>query len=135
MALTKDRDTRELLDPRVRRFSLAAGAVIHAGGLVALTTGGVVRPAGQDVNDLVVGVACRAVDNATGAEGDAVVDVKTGVFKLANSQTDPLGLTDSGQTVFAEDDETLARSDAAGTLAPAGSLWQVDEDGVWIKID
>lgn len=50
------------------------------------------------------------------------VSIANGVIPMVNSSTDPVTIADLKQVVYLESDDTIARTDAGGTLSPAGIL-------------
>lgn len=116
----------------VRSLSVAADAIIHLGGIVALAAGHAVS--GQVANDLTsVGMADESVDNTGGVNGAKNIKVQSGCFSFNNSGSDPVDNSHIGKTVFIEDDETIAATDAGGTLSAAGILFDFDGN-VWVNL-
>ncbi len=133
-ALTKDRNTKEragvdFVDP------VAAGKTIHAGALVVLNATGYAEPGSTATGLTARGRAEDAADNASGADGDISVRVKKGVFLFANHGADAVDRTHIGSTCYIVDDQTVAATDGTGTRSAAGTVMDVDADGVWVKID
>ena len=132
MALTADRNT-EMKDGDLLPFPVASGANIHAGAIVA-TKAGYALQGQADTALTYQGRAEEAVDNSAGNDGDQTVLVRRGkAFKWANSGSDPVAQADVGNTVYIEDDETIAKTDGSGTLSAAGKLVAVESDGVWVE--
>lgn len=119
--------------PNTRVLALAAGAMIHQGGIVVAEAGW--ATSGKTALNLTaLGMADATVDNTTGANGDTSVSVRSGCFLFENSAGDPVAATSIGQTVFIEDDETIAATDGGGTRSPAGICFDVDDQGVWVTL-
>ncbi len=133
MALTADRNTERIEGVFFGR-PVAAATVVYAGSLAALDTDGNLVPASADPDLKVDGRAEEQADNSSGAAGDLTCRVRRGCFRFANSATDPITLADVNATAYAEDDETVAKTDATGTLPAAGTIMDVDDLGVWINI-
>lgn len=134
-ALTKNRNTpyRENVS---RSHPLAAGAVVYAGGIVAMAVTGFVDAAGDGNGLVAVGVATHYQDNTTGDNGDQHVDVKRGCFAFASATgDDAIGPGDVGFFCFMVDDQTVAKTDGEGTRSIAGVIDGVDDFGVWVRID
>lgn len=116
-----------------------ATAQIYRGGLVALLAG-VALAAGPaasraEANELVV--IGLAADSALGgaSDGDVRVEVEKGVFQLANSAgADEIGVEHIGRYVYAADDQTVALTNGGGMRPIAGTVEDVDEGGVWVKL-
>lgn len=81
----------------------------------------------------------KTVDNSAGAAGDLKAEIRRGIFKFANSATDPVTQASLGKTVYVEDDETVAATDGAAGEDPAtksacGKCIELADDGVWVEI-
>ncbi|WP_027364016.1 hypothetical protein [Desulfotruncus alcoholivorax] len=133
-ALTKDRNTPQR-SGEVLALDVAANAEIFAGSLVVLNATGYAAPGSTAVGLKVAGRAEEYVDNSSGADGDAIVRVKRGVFKFANDIGDPVAQDDLLGTCYIVDDQTVAATDGAGTRSAAGKVIAVEADGVWVEID
>jgi len=132
MALSKDRNTPRA-DGDIREFGVSADAVIYAGALVVLN-GGYAEPGSVATTLKAVGRAEEAVDNTGGADGDVMVRVRKGVFRFKNSAAgDAITAADIGGTAYVVDDETVAKTNGTNTRSAAGTIEQVDADGVWVK--
>jgi hypothetical protein len=132
--LSADRNT-----PRTDSTSfsdlVAAATVIYSGALVALDVSGNAVPASATVAQRTRGVAQTRADNSAGAAGDIRVNVRTGTYRLDNSAAaDLITVADIGAVCYVVDDETVAKTDAAGTRPVAGTIRNVDADGVWVEI-
>lgn len=132
MALTAPRDTHAR-NGEARGIDLAAAAVIYQGALVAYNAAGYLVP-GSTATDLVAaGRAEETVDNTDGANGDLKANVRAGVFRWTNSGSDTIDRTHIGGIAYIVDDETVAATDGTGTRSPAGEIFDVDADGVWVR--
>ncbi|MEX0732849.1 MAG: hypothetical protein WED00_05710 [Aquisalimonadaceae bacterium] len=133
MPLNKDRNT-PMQDGELVAVPVAAGVEIFAGSLVVADATGYAAP-GSEADDVTyLGRAEEHVDNADGDDGDVSVRVRRGkAFKWANSGTDPIDQAGLGQTCFIEDDETVSATDNTGARSAAGTVIQIDDDGVWVQ--
>lgn len=133
-ALTVDRDTPrragiEFRDP------VAASKTLYAGALVVLDASGNAAPGSTATGLTARGCAQETVDNSGGSAGDVSVPVRAGVFRFANSaSTDEIKRTEIGDTCYIVDDQTVAKTDATSTRSEAGTVVDVDTDGVWVRI-
>lgn len=132
-ALTSDRNTlrREgnQMEPPV-----AAATRIWAGAMVAINASGYAVPGATSTTLKAAGVAEQRADNSAGAAGDIRVKVRKGTFRFANSSAgDAIALTDIGATVFMVDDQTVAKTNGTNTRSAAGTVVDVDADGVWVR--
>ncbi len=144
MALSAPRKIARTEEGRAT-FPVAAAAVCIQSGLAVLAAG-FARPGrtGQGVSDALkatdaagyqaVGVFLESVTGGV-ADGDQVVEVQAGVWNFVNSAgVDEITLADVGRTAFIVDDETVAKTSASSTRAPAGPIITVDDDGVWVRV-
>ncbi len=131
MPLTNDRNTPER-DGTLVSLPVEAGAVIHAGGMVAVNAAGNAVPAADTAGLTVMGRAEQAVDNTGGAAGAAAITVKRGVFQYGNSGASALTAADVGQVAHVADDATVAKTTTNSIVA--GKVLGVDATGVWVEI-
>lgn len=137
-ALSANRHTPMLLSPAPapRRGAVAASMTIFAGAMVMRNASGYVVAASTATGLVGAGRAEAYVDNSAGADGDAFVDVAEGIFRYANSAAaDEITIADIGQACYAVDDQTVAKTDGTATRSPAGTVFDVDEWGVWVRFD
>lgn len=132
----RDTDLRsgELINPPV-----AEATLIEAGKLVCANATGYAVEGSTATGLTALGRAEETIDNSAGADGDVKAKVRRGVFKFANSATDPVGQDSLGKTVYIEDDETVAATDGAvdpdpATKSAAGKCIELDADGVWVEV-
>ncbi|MDX1755880.1 MAG: hypothetical protein R3175_07475 [Marinobacter sp.] len=130
-ALTRDRNT-----PWRRGedygYDVAGGAQIFAGALVVLNATGYAEPGSTATGLKPAGVAKEQIDNSGGADGDADVVVRRGVFQLENDGS--IDRTHIGSSAYIVDDQTVAATDGGATRSAAGTIEDVDVDGVWVRI-
>lgn len=134
MALTAGRQTKQRAGDKFA-FPVAASTTIYVGGMVTLlATGGYAVPAGTASAGVCVGVAEETVTNS-GAAGDVYVSVRRGVFQYKNSASgDLIARADIGSACYIVDDETVAKTDDSGAREAAGVIYDVDANGVWVRI-
>jgi len=130
-ALANDRIVPER-DLRDTSYPVAAGAKIFVGSLVALNAPGTncAQPASTAAGLVIAGVSRQNIDNTNGADGALNVTVRRGAFKFVNG--DAIAEADVGKMAYAVDDQTVSKG-AAGK-SPAGTIVQVEADGVWVAI-
>lgn len=118
-----------------RNFPVAGSVCLWENAMVALTTGGLLRPAGLAATDIVVGVSKRRYDNRAGLANAISAEVESdSVRAMFNSAGgDAITLMDIGKACYAVDDQTVALTDATGTRAKAGIIHNVTEAGVWVR--
>jgi len=132
MALAADRNT-PMQDGELIPVPVAAGAKIYAGALVVANATGYAAPGSTALNLTYLGRAEEQVDNTGGADGDKTVLVRRlKAFKFANSGTDAVDQSMLGKTCYIVDDETVSKTDGAGTQSAAGTVLAVDSSGVMV---
>lgn len=132
-ALSADRNTParsgDLREPPVK-----AGAVLYAGGMAAIDAAGFAVPAAAVAAHRVIGRTNQRADNTGGVDGAIRARVDRGIFRFANSvSADAIGLKDVGQPCYAVDDQTVALTNGSGARPVAGTIFDVDAQGVWVK--
>jgi len=132
LSLTKPRLTparqRTLLN-----LPVSANVLCYAGALAVLDIDGYVRPGfvAQGIRGL--GRFKDTFDNTGGAAGDISADIELGVFQYANSSGgNAVDATDIGAVCWVVDDQTVASTSGAGARGIAGTVADVDADGVWV---
>ena len=132
-ALTAARDTKRLGEayPPGRLLLKVAGAVkIFQGALVAIKADGFATPGATATGLIAIGRADETVDNSGGADGAKSVHVTPGVYKWANFGGDAVTQAEVGNECFITDDQTVSKTNGMGTKSAAGTVVQVDSDGV-----
>lgn len=134
-ALSADRNT-PLRDGKMLSLPVEGGKKIYAGAIVVLNAAGYAEPATTATGKTAIGRAEAQVDNTAGADGDVSITVHKGVFRYANSAAgDAIARTEIGDTCYLVDDQTVAKTDGAGTRSAAGTVVDVDAQGVWVKFE
>ena len=112
---------------------VAANVVIFDGSLVAINAAGLAVPGSTAVGLKGAGVAEYRADNRNGAASAIRVRLNRMPHQLGNSAAaDAITLADLGSTCYIVDDQTVAKTDGGGTRSPAGKVFDVDADGVWV---
>ena len=130
-ALTHDRNTtrREAFK---FSFPVAAGKRIFAGAVVAIQPDGFAAPGRTATGLRSVGIAEEPVDNTAGGNGAVFVEVRRGCFAMKQG-ADPVTLADVTEACYLVDDQTIARTDGAGTRSVAGTVRDVVDGVVWVE--
>lgn len=131
MSLTAPRATIQIEGKR-RQFPVAANVTIYQGALVMLKEGNA-SPGAVATGCVGLGMAEDTVSNVGGAAGAAMIEVRNGVFCFANSSSDPVPLSQVGQSCYIVDDQTVAATNGTNTRSVAGVVYNVDSSGVWVK--
>lgn len=131
MALTADRNTPSRLGDE-HNDPVAAATKIYAGSIVCLDAAGNAVPGSVATTLKARGRAEEQVDNSAGAAGALTVQSRKGVFRFKNDGT--VARVDIGSTAYIVDDETVADNNGTNTRSSAGTITDVDADGVWVKI-
>lgn len=134
VALTSDRMTPRKENGGYGR-AVAAGAVIYAGALVCLNATGFAVPGSTSTTLKADGRARSRADNTGGGNGAIVLEVEKGTFRFANSSsTDAITIADIGASAYVVDDQTVAKTNGGATRSVAGTIQDVDANGVWVRI-
>jgi len=128
-ALTKDRNTASRVN-LLYVFGMAAATKIYAGSIVCVDATGFATPGIVSTALTAVGRAEEQVDNSAGADADVTVQVSKGVFLFANAGD--ITIAHIGALAYINDDQTVSSVSTSKTTA--GTIKQVDSDGVWVEI-
>lgn len=133
-AITTERDTQRRAGDRVAYPVLAATKVL-AGTLAVLTAAGYAQGGATATTLVAVGVFDETVDNTAGASGDLKAPVRRdGWFRFGNSAAaDAITVAEIGDSCYIVDNQTVAKTDGAGTRSVAGKIRDVDATGVWVE--
>ncbi|MBN8955719.1 MAG: hypothetical protein J0H17_03875 [Rhizobiales bacterium] len=132
-ALTAGRDTRERTG-NIREVPVKAATTIFPGAMVAIDSNGYAVPASTATTLKVIGRAEALFDNSDGGNGDIKARVAAGIFRYANSaSSDLIALPDVGATCYAVDDQTVAKTNGSSSRSAAGTIFDVDSQGVWVR--
>jgi len=130
--LTEDRNTPRRTGDLLS-LPAAAAKKFYAGAIVARDAAGNATP-GATATDILGAGRCKAqVDNSAGAAGALNVEIEKGVFRVANSATDPVVVADIGNDCYIVDDQTVSHTDTNQSVA--GKVFDVDAQGVWVKFE
>ncbi|MBY0429675.1 MAG: hypothetical protein K2Q10_00635 [Rhodospirillales bacterium] len=134
-ALTADRNTPRLQGD-ILVLDLAASIKVFAGSIVMRNAAGNGTKGATATGSVGVGVAVEQVDNSAGAAGDKTVQVRTGIFKFANSASgDLITKADINKPAYIVDDQTVAKTNGTNTRSIAGMIVGLDALGVWVRFD
>ncbi len=133
MALAADRDTGSMQTKIRYNYPLYQATTIYAGALVGLNATGYLVEMSEATGLICVGRASANVDNSDGDSGDLTCDVEEGVFGWDNSDgADEITIASIGDTCYAVDGGTVAKTNGGGTRSACGIVKQVDDDYVWV---
>lgn len=134
-ATTQPRNTPLVTIGTVAR-DLPAGGKVLAGTIACLNAAGFAVMATSALGLVADGRFEDTADNTGGADGAVKVTVRKGTFRFANSAAgDAIARTEIGKTVYLVDNQTVAKTDGGGTRSPAGKVFDVDAQGVWITLN
>ena len=78
----------------------------------------------------------QQVDNSAGGAGDQTVRIATGVFQYDNSAASgAVTLAQVGKDCYIVDDHSVTAANAANNKSVAGTVFDVDASGVWVKFN
>ncbi|MDB5658320.1 MAG: hypothetical protein JWS10_935 [Cypionkella sp.] len=133
VALTDNRSTKQLAAGD-RSGLLGANQTIYAGSLLMRNVSG----------HLIKGALATGSFGAGRAEAPGISTTagltpqtfREGSFQFANSaSTDLIAIADIGTVCYIVDDQTVAKTSASATRSPAGTVVDVDANGVWVRFD
>ena len=132
-ALSADRNTPSR-PTTTREPPVKAGAVLFAGSMGAIDANGLAVPASAVSTLKVIGRVEARADNLAGANGDIRAKIGTGTFRFDNSSSaDLISLKDVGSPCYVVDDHTVALTSNAAARPVAGTIFDVDPVGVWVR--
>ncbi len=116
-------------------YDVEAGKKIFAGSLVVLNADGHAEPGKAAAGLVCVGRAEARADNTGGADGDVTATCRRGAFLWENdvSAGGKIKAADVGKKAYVLDDQTVTKT--ATSRSAAGTVVQVDDDGVWVRTD
>jgi hypothetical protein len=130
MALSADRNTPRL-QGEFKSLDMAAATKIFAGAIVMRNAAGYATKGATALALVGAGIAQQQVDNSAGSAGDLSIEVREGVFRVANSSAgDAITVADIGRLCFAVDDQAVAKTNGTNTRSVAGIIAGVDAQGV-----
>ena len=132
-ALAAPRNTPER-DGVLFSYPVAASVTCFAGAIAMLDASGNVTPGATATGQVAVGRFEETVTN--GATAAAVsVAVKPGIFRFGNSASaDAITKAHIGDACYIVDDQTVALTNGTNTRSAAGTVVDVDDAGVWVRI-
>lgn len=118
-----------------REPPVKAATIIYAGTMVAIDATSLAVPAAAVAAHRVIGRAQDLADNSAGAAGDIRVKARAGIFRFDNSvgAGEAIALKDIGQPAYVVDDHTVSLSSNSAARPVAGTIFDVDALGVWVK--
>ncbi len=139
MAKTEIAIVTEIRDGELMPIPLLAAAVILQGTFAVVdgTGHGIASDDVGGADQICLGIWDHSAEN-TGANGDLLGLVhRNKQFLVRNSTADPVTQADFGIQVYVEDNQTIAKTDGAGTRSLAGRFMGFDtqfDDCVWVEI-
>src|SRR5690554_6562272 len=133
-ALTDNRDIPEKAHPAsmIHGFQGANSTQFYHGGIVVIDQADGRLKKGVTGTGLLCVGRCEE-DVLTGASNTRKVKAKSGIFKWGNSAaSDAIAADDIGKDCFIVDDQTVALTNGTNTRSKAGTIYDVDSDGVWV---
>ncbi len=133
VALTADRLTPEM-GVGARSGFLGANQAIFAGSILMRNASGHLIKGATATGSFGVG---RAEDpGVSTTAGVTAHPYRMGVFQFANSASgDLIATADIGTVCYIVDDQTVAKTNGSSTRSPAGTVVDVDANGVWVRFD
>ncbi|WP_031438181.1 hypothetical protein [Methylobacter tundripaludum] len=133
MPLSAARNTKERLGD-IEEYPVKAATTCYQGGMAVLNAG-YAAPGTAATGLVAIGRFEETADNSAGAAGAIKARVKRGKFLFANSAAgDAIAQADVGAACYIVDDQTVAKTDGAGSRSRAGHIVAVETAGVWVQI-
>ena len=140
MALTQPRKVQERAGARAGHPQKSDSPTIHQGAVVALKAGEAIparegvgadnaAKAAEVATHVIVGIA-----EETRNPGDGPVPTKTTVILLDNQADDAVTRSDIGKACYAVDDHTVSKTSPNNTRAKAGTVVDLEDAGVWVRV-
>lgn len=131
-ALTADRSTPQRTGD-IESHPVNGATTIFAGALVCLDATGFLVPGSTATGLVARGRAEEHVVN-DGADGDEVCRTRPGRFRWSNSAAaDAITRAEIGDPAYIVDDQTVAKTNGGATRSVAGTIRDVDAQGVWVE--
>lgn len=131
--LTRDRNT-PVREGDEFVYPMAASVTIFAGGLVMLNAAGDATPGRTATGQIACGVAQEQKTNGA-VIGAETIRVRRGVYRFSNSTAgDAITKAHIGDPCFIVDDDQVALTNGTNTRSQAGTIVDVDAQGVWVRI-
>lgn len=135
MALTADRNTIRR-DGKDRVVPVAASTKLFGGAIGCRDANGNAVPGAISSTLAALGRVEQQVDNSAGGAGDQTVRIATGVFQYDNSAASgAVTLAQVGKDCYIVDDHSVTAANAANNKSVAGTVFDVDASGVWVKFN
>ncbi|MBC44144.1 MAG: hypothetical protein CML19_18155 [Pusillimonas sp.] len=132
-ALANDRNTPRI-DGQLFEFPMKA-AVLGYVGAIAVLNAGLLQPGATATGLVAVGIFTERADNSDGANSAITGKVRPGVFRFNNSaSSDAITAAEIGSACYIVDDQTVAKTDGSSARSKAGTIVNVDDQGVWVRI-
>ncbi len=133
--LTSDRITVEARGDR-RVGNVAASQLIYAGSIVMRNAAGFLVKGTEATGLIGAGRAHQRVDNSAGGDGDLTLNFRPGFFAFANAGgADLITDVDIRSLCYAQDDQTVAKTDNGGARSPVGTVAFLEDNAVFVRFD
>lgn len=114
--------------PGIRYFTSDAAGFGYLGCMVQLNAAGLLVDASATAANITVGVAHFDFGASQGVSVDC-----SQVYPFVNSAgADAIAVTDIGKPAYVVDNQTVAKTSNSGARPVAGTIYDVNEYGVWI---
>ncbi len=130
-ALSQARPVVEI-EGRQSNPPVKGATTIHQGGMVVMEAGLAV-PGKTALALTALGIAKETVVNS-GADGAKKVPTERGTFKFINLGADPVTAADIQKDCYIVDDQTVAKTSGTNTRSIAGTVIEVEADGVFVRV-
>lgn len=133
VALTAPRNTPAMVGD-IRNPPVKAATRLFQGGMVQIDATGHAVPATATAANVTIGRADAPADNTAGANAAINAKARRGIFRYGNSAAgDLITRTEIGKPCYVIDDQTVAKTSNAAARPVAGTVFDVDAQGVWVE--
>ncbi len=134
VAATENRNTPQLSPPDLRSGLMGAAQAILQGTILMRNASGHLIKGATATGS--VGVGRAETPGASVSAGVDRITFREGVFRFFNSSAgDLIATADIGAACYIVDDQTVAKTSGSSTRSPAGTIYDVDAQGVWVRFD
>ena len=123
VALAADRNTPRAEDGLILDLPMAAASILYAGAIACRDAAGNAVKGTTSTTLKALGRAEARADNSAGIAGAINAQIRTGIFRFANSTAgDLIAALDIGNDCFIVDDQTVAKTNGTSTRSRAGKI-------------
>jgi hypothetical protein len=121
-------------DAEMVALPVAANGICTAGRIATVNSSGSTLNGAAALLRTAMGRYEETVDNTGGANGAKTALIRRNkAFRWKNSGSDPVTQASVGKVCYIADSETVAATNGSNTRSAAGTVVEIDTDGVWVE--